>query len=446
MSDFMIIFLELSALFIGFIIFVLATCYKRCPSNKILAVYGQISGEQSVKCYHGGGAFIWPLIQDYAFLDLTPMTLHIPLKSALSQQNIRINVPSTFTVAIDVTQEAMNNAAIRLLALSQKDIEMMATEIIIGQLRLTIASLMIEEINQDRERFLLEVRKHIESELKKIGLMLLNVNITDITDESGYIESIGRKSVATALNQAKVDVANQEKSGDIGKSEAEKERRVQVATYNADAVQGENEAKAKIAVVNAQLVEQEADATRRGQIAEQNAYAEIYKATTLAELQRLEAEEIVPKEIERRKIEIAASADAAKQRIQAEGQASAILQIKQAEAEGVRKVLAAKAEGYKLLVEACANNSQDAATMLMIEKLEEIAKLQTEAIKNLKIDKITVWDNGGTSEKGSSTAQFLSSMIKSLPPLHEIAAMSGVNLPSYLGDLEKKHPEFENQI
>jgi flotillin len=271
------------------------------------------------------------------------------------------------------------------------------------------------------------------------------VNITDITDESGYIESIGRKSVATALNQAKVDVANQEKSGDIGKSEAEKERRVQVATYNADAVQGENEAKAKIANVNAQLIEQEADAQRRGQIAEQNAYAEIYKATTLAELQRLEAEEIVPKEIERRKIEIAASADAAKQRIEAEGQAAAILHIKQAEAEGVRKVLAAKAEGYKLLVQACANNSQDAATMLMIEKLEEIAKLQTEAIKNLKIDKITVWDNGGTSEKGSSTAQFLSSMIKSLPPLHEIAAMSGVNLPSYLGDLEKKS-DFENQI
>ncbi|HSC24790.1 MAG TPA: SPFH domain-containing protein [Candidatus Babeliales bacterium] len=421
----------------------LASCYKRCPSNKILAVYGRIAGEKSVKCYHGGGALIWPLIQDYAFLDLTPMTLHIPLKSALSQQNIRINVPSTFTVAIDITQEAMNNAAIRLLALSRKDIEMMAIEIIIGQLRLTVASLMIEEINQDRERFLMEIRKHIESELKKIGLMLLNVNITDITDESGYIESIGRKSVSTALNQAKVDVANQEKSGEIGKAEAEKERRIEVATYNADAVQGENEAKAKIANVNAQLLEQEADATRRGQIAEQNAYAEIYRARSLAELQRLEAEEIVPKEIERRKIEIAASADATKRRIEAEGEAAAILHIKQAEAEGVRKVLLAKAEGYKLLIEACANNGQDAATMLMIEKLEEIAKLQVEAIKNIKIDKITVWDNG-SSEKGSSTANFLSSMIKSLPPLHEIASMSGVNLPSYLGDLQKDKTEISN--
>ena len=435
-ADFIIIVVVSCALFIFFTVFFLASCYKRCPSNKILAVYGKIAGEESVKCYHGGGAFIWPLIQDYAFLDLTPMTLHIPLKSALSQQNIRINVPCTFTVAIDITKEAMINASVRLLALSRKDIEMMAIEIIIGQLRLTVASLMIEEINQDRERFLLEIRKHIELELKKIGLMLLNVNITDITDESGYIESIGRKAVSTALNKAKVDVANQEKSGEIGKAEAEKERRIQVATYNAEAVQGENEAKAKIANVNAKLFQQEAEASQCGQIAQQNAYAEINRAKSLAELQRLEAEEIVPKEIERRKIEIAAAADAAKQRIEAEGEASALLQIKQAEAEGMRKVLTAKAEGYKLLVQACANNSQDAATMLMIEKLEEIAKLQAEAIKNLKIDKITVWDSG-SSEKGSSTANFLSSMIKSLPPLHEIAAMSGVNLPSYLGNLQK---------
>lgn len=436
MTDFILVAAALFALFIFFTLFFLASCYKRCPSNKILAVYGKISGEKSVKCYHGGGAFIWPLIQDYSYLDLTPMTLHIPLKSALSQQNIRINVPSTFTVAIDTTPEAMNNAAVRLLALSRKDVEMMAIEIIIGQLRLTVASLMIEEINQDRERFLLEIRKHIESELKKIGLMLLNVNITDITDESGYIESIGRKSVATALNQAKVDVANQEKSGEIGRAEAEKERRIQVANYNAEAVQGENEAKAKIASVNAQLFQQEAESAQRGQIAQQNAYAEINRAKSLAELQRLEAEEIVPQEIERRMIEISAAADAAKQRLEAEGKASAILQIKEAEAEGTRKVLTAKAEGYKLLVQACGNNSQDAATMLMIEKLEEIAKLQAEAIKNLKIDKITVWDSG-SSEKGSSTANFVSSMVKSLPPLHEIAAMSGVNLPSYLGDLQK---------
>jgi len=437
MINFIILSAILLTVFIFFTLGFLSSCYRKCPSNKVLVVFGKLKGTQSAKCYHGGGTFVWPLIQDYQYLNLTPMAIHVPLKSALSQQNIRINVPSTFTVALDITSEAMNNAAIRLLSLTQKDIELMATEIIVGQLRLTVASLRIEEINQDRERFLFEIRKHIEPELKKIGLMLLNVNITDITDESGYIESIGRKSVATALNQAKIDVSEQEKLGEIGRAQAEKEKRIQVAAYNAEAVQGENESKGRIANVNAQLVEQEASADMRSKIAQQNSWAEINIAKSIAEIKRLEAEEIVPKEIEKRKIEIAASAEAEKHKIDAYAKAAAISAIKEAEAQGILNTLKAKADGYKMLVEACKNNAQDAATMLMVEKLEEIVKLQAEAIKNIKIDKITVWDSAGANGS-SSTANFLSGMVKSLPPLHEIAAMSGVKLPNYLGDLEKK--------
>lgn len=408
--------------------------FHRCPSNRILAVYGRLQGNSSVKCYHGGGVFVWPIIQDYAYIDLTPMTLHIPLKSALSMQNIRINVPSTFTVAVDTTPEAMTNAAIRLLGLSRKDIELMASEIIIGQLRLTVASLTIEEINQDRERFLLAIRQHIEPELRKIGLALLNVNITDITDESEYIESIGRKSVATALNQAKIDVSEQEKRGDIGKAQAERDRKVHVATFTADAVEGENESRAKIAQFNAQLAMQEAESAMQSEIAHQNAQAQINTAKSLAEAKRLEAEQLVPKEIEKRRIEIEAEATASRARLEAEGQAAAHLAIKEAEAQGVLRVLKAKADGYKELIKACDNNPQQAATMLLVEKLDEMVRLQAEAIKNIKIDKITVWENGG-GEKGSSTANFMSGLVKSLPPLHDIAALSGIDLPEYLGSV-----------
>jgi flotillin len=420
--------------FFLFTMMFLTSRYQRCPSNRILAVFGKLTGDRSVKCYHGGGAFVWPVIQDYAFLDLTPITLHIPLKSALSLQNIRINVPSTFTVAIDTLEEAMTNAAIRLLGLSPKDIELMATEIIIGQLRLTVASLTIEEINQDRERFLLAIRKHIEPELRKIGLALLNVNITDITDESGYIDSIGRKSVSTALNQAKIDVAQQEKHGDIGKALAERDRRIQVAESNADAVSGENDSRAKIAANNANLFEQEAIAEKQGKIAQYSAMADINKAKQDAETKRLEAEQLVPKDIEKRRMEIEASAHASRARIEAEGQAAAILAVKTAEAEGSLKVLQAKADGYRQLIEACNNSPQQAANMLLVEKLEEIVKLQAEAIKNIKIDKITVWESGD-GKNGSSTANFISGMVKSLPPLHDIAAMSGINLPDYLGSV-----------
>ncbi|MGE0268238.1 MAG: flotillin family protein [Candidatus Omnitrophota bacterium] len=412
----------------------LASRYKRCPSNAILAIYGKVGEGQSVKCFHGGGAFVWPLIQDAKFLDLTPMTINIPLKGALSFQNIRINVPSTFTIAIDTSKDAMNNAAVRLLELSTTEIEKMASEIIFGQLRLTVASLTIEEINQDRERFLQAMRNNIEPELRKIGLTLINVNITDITDESGYIESIGKKAASTAINQAKIDVAEQDKLGDVGASLAEKERRIQVAKFNAQAVEGENMAKANIANYDADLKEKQAGADQRGQVAMQNAEAEIQKAKAFAETRRLEAEQVVPKEIEKRKIEIDAEAEAEKNRREARGEADAIISIKSAEAEGIKKVLDAKAEGYNQLVASCGANAKDAATMLIVEKLEEIVKLQTEAIRNIKIDKITVWDSGN-GEKGSSTANFMSNMVKALPALHDVAGMAGVDLPDYLGEV-----------
>ncbi|MFC2140526.1 flotillin family protein [Candidatus Auribacterota bacterium] len=430
--NFLVVSVVAFTFFLFFLIVFLASLYRRCPSNKILAIYGKVGKGKSVKCFHGGGAFVWPLIQGAKYIDLTPMTINIPLKGALSFQNIRINVPSTFTIAIDTTPEAMNNASVRLLELDVKEIENMAMEIIFGQLRLTVASLTIEQINQDREKFLISIRNNIEPELKKIGLTLINVNITDITDESGYIESIGKKAASTAVNQAKVDVAEQVKLGDIGAAEAQKERRIKVAAFDATAVQGENESKANIANYNATLAEKEAEAGKRGEVAEQNAFAEIQKAKALAETKRLEAEQVVPKEIDKRKIEIDADAEAEKNRREAKGKADAILSMKTAEAEGVKKVLNAKADGYNELVSSCGANAKDAATMLLVEKLEEIVKVQVEAIKNIKIDKVTVWDSGN-AEKGSSTANFLSNLIKSLPALHDVAGMAGVELPDYLG-------------
>lgn len=429
-------------LFLLSTIIFLAKMYRRCPSNKILVVYGRVGGSKTVQCYHGGGTFVLPLIQGSAFLDLTPRNIHIPLKGALSYQNIRINVPSTFTVAIGITPDIMNNAAIRLLDLDHKGIESMATEIIVGQLRLTVASLRIEEINQDRERFLDAIKKNIEPELHKIGLTLLNVNITDITDESEYIESIGKKASATAVNQAKIDVAEQEKQGDIGKTLAEKDRRISVASYHAEAVRGENESKAQIALTNAMLAEKEAEASCRSQVAKQQAETEIQRARALAQAQFLETEEVVPQEIQRRKIQIEAEAEAQRKIIIAKGEAEAILAIRQAEAEGIQKLLDAKAKGYKELMTACGDDAKSASTMLLIEKLEEIVKLQVEAIKNIKIDKITVWDGGSSGSdsknKGSSTSHFISQMVKSLPALHDVASMAGLELPQYLGQVSEE--------
>jgi flotillin len=442
----------------------LASRYKRCPSDKILVVFGKVGAGQSARCIHGGGVFILPLIQGSAYMSLTPMTISIPLQKALSLQNIRINVPSTFTVGVSTEPDIMNAAAERLLNLTQTHIEEMAKEIIFGQLRLTVASLTIEQINQDRERFLESIRKNVSPELNKIGLFLINVNITDITDESGYIDSIGKKAAAEAINQAKVDVAEQEKLGSIGESEATREREIRVAEnvaeahkgkkraeadqrifvkhQEASAVGGENQALADIARTNAELAVQQAEAGRRGEVARREAEVEIQKAQYKAETERLNALEVVRQEVDKRKVEIAAEAEAEKTRREARGVADAILLKYQAEAEGIRKVLESKAAGYLDLVRSCNGDAKSAATLLMTEKIEQIVQLQVEAIRNIKIDKVVVWDGSGTAQDGTATANFLAGMIKSLPPLHDVAGLAGIELPKYLGHMvAEKEPE-----
>ncbi|MEM8628552.1 MAG: SPFH domain-containing protein [Chlamydiota bacterium] len=428
-------------LIFGFLLFSLISAfvrlYKRCPSNKILVIFGRVGKNKSVRCCHGGGAIIFPLIQGSAFMDLTPRTIHIPLKGALSQQNIRINVPSTFTVAVGTHPEIMENAAVRLLGLSTKDIEMMAAEIIVGQLRLTVASLKIEEINQDRERFLDAIRKNITSELHKIGLTLINVNITDITDESGYIESIGKKAAATAVYQAKVDVAQEEKKGEIGKATADTERRIEVANAQAEAIRGENLAKAKVAMTQAELSEQEAEADKRAKVAFQEAEVDIQKARAEAEKSRLDASSIVPEQIEKTKQIIQSEAVAQKRAIEAKAEADAYYQLELSKANALTQLLDAKATGFEKLIQSCGGDTSAASTLLIIEKLEEIVRLQVEAIQNIKIDRITVWDGGAKEgkEQGTSTSEFLKNLVHSLPPLHDVVSLAGIQLPDYLGKI-----------
>ncbi|NQU45258.1 flotillin family protein, partial [bacterium] len=406
----------------------------------------------------------------------------------------------------------MNNAAERLLNLGQKEIEEMAGEIIFGQLRLTVASLTIEQINQDRESFLESIRKNVEPELNKVGLYLINVNITDITDTSDYIESIGKKAAAEAINMAKVDVADQEKMGAIGQAMANREKEIRVAENlaqaekgrkaadadqrvfvqqqettasvgeaeanrekairvaenlaqaekgrkaaeadqrvyvqdrEAEAIDGENKAKAAIADANAVLAERRAAALQRGEVARREADAEIQRAQAKLETERLNALEVIPQEIEKRKVEIAAEAEAEKRRREAKGQADATLFRYQAEAEGIRQVLENKALGYSELVKSC-GDAKSAATLLMIEKLEEIVGKQVEAISQLKIDKITVWDSGNGKDGGSSTSNFLSGLIRSLPPLQELANMAGIELPEYLGRMtENEEPPTQTEV
>ncbi|ABQ03894.1 flotillin family protein [Flavobacterium johnsoniae] len=482
-----IILIAVAAIVLFVTISALISRYKRCPSDKILVIYGRTGGT-SARCVHGGGAFIWPVIQDYAFLDLKPLSIEANLTNALSRQNIRVDVPCRFTIAISTESDSMNTAAERLLGLSYEQVQELAKDILFGQLRLVIATMTIEEINSDRDKFLDNISKNVDSELKKIGLKLINVNVTDIRDESGYIEALGKEAAAKAINEAKISVAEQEKIGEIGKAladrekdtqiaethrdrdvkiaitqkdkeisiatasrdetigkaEAQRDTRVKTSEANAIAIQGENEAKIAIANSEALRREKEAESLRVAIAAEKvqqaKALEESYVAEQKAELARSERERstqianiVVPAEIAKQRAIIEAQAAAETIRENARGEADAIYAKMEAEAKGLFEILTKQAEGYKDVVAAAGGDPSKAFQLLLLEKLPELVKTQVEAVKNIKIDKITVWDSGnGQGENGGSTANFVSGMMKTVPPLNDLFNMAGLNLPSYL--------------
>ena len=433
---------------ISFIVWICSR-YKKCPSDKIMVIYGSIGknndgSNRSAKCIHGGAEFVIPVFQSYAYLDLTPMSIQVDLKNALSKQNIRIDVPSRFTVGISTEPGIMQNAAERLLGLQLSEIQELSKDIIFGQLRLIIATMDIEEINTNRDKFLAAVSENVESELRKIGLRLINVNVTDISDESGYIAALGKEAAAKAINDAKKSVAEQDREGSIGEANAKKEQRIEVSKADSLAIEGENEAKMKIAMSEAALKEKEAEARKIATTAEKTqaakALEESYAAEQAAEKARrdkeqatLEADIIVRAEAKKKELELAAEAEAEQIRRKAKGEADAIYAKMEAQARGAEEILKKQAAGFAEIVKSAGGDPDAALKLLIADKLEDLMRVQVDAVKNIKIDKVTVWDGGQNGDGKTSTANFISGMMKSVPPLDEVFALAGMQLPSMLG-------------
>lgn len=472
----------LCAVFIS-VIWALSSRYQRCPANRILVIYGK-TGKGAAKCIHGGAAFVWPLFQAYAWLELEPFVVPIDLNNALSQENIRVTVPTTVTVAVSTEEGIMQNAAVRLLGQGIEEVKAQAQSVILGQMRQVMATMRIEEINRDRQAFMTKVNESLSVELEKIGLTVINVNIKDIEDDSGYIKALGKKAAAEAVNQALIDVAEQEKNGTIGVAERQRDQKRAVAAANAAAAVGEAEAerdrrkalaaadseasigeaeasrdrRQKVSLLEAEAVGIEAQASAsvansqatrkvaeeearsKGQVAmvqadgsirvaEQDAQRQAEEARAFREQARLNAELVVFAEAEKQKAILEAEASRQKSILTAKGEAEGVLARMQAEAQGVKSQLEAKAQGYRALVEACKSDMQLTAALLLIEKLTELTQIQAEAIKNLPIEKVVVWDGGGEGGLTDLGKRFMGV----LPPMHELARIAGLDLPEFLG-------------
>lgn len=466
------------------LLIVLKSNYKRCSSNQILVIFGRNKTGVAATTVHGGASFVWPLIQDYSYLSLEPIQIEIPLRGALSTENIRVNVPSVFTVAIGTQPDVMTNAAIRLLDLTTDDIRKQAEEIIFGQLRQVIASMRIEDINRDRDMFLQHIQNSVEPELKKIGLVLINVNITDIQDESGYIDAIGQKAASQAIQQARADVADEVKQGeirvagaerdkvvqvasatkereigtreasreqavrvaelekeqtvgeqtaafqrDVSVKQAEQQKRISIAEANAKAVDGENIADARIAQSQATLLEQKAEAYERGEGRKREAEAAVIEVqnramakAALADAERVEAEQ-------RAKLEAPAKAQKARILVDAEAEAEKRKLEAQGEAAAIFAKLEAEARGqYEILAKKGEGLKQiveacgGAQQAFQLMMLEHLDKLAETSAKAISNIKFDkiVVWENGGANGRSNTADFLHKMAGSLPPMMQV--------------------------
>eukprot|EP00940_MAST-03C_sp_MAST-3C-sp2_P000089 g89.t1 len=471
--------IALGALAVAGLTVFLISRYRTCQPNEVLVVYGA-TGSVGPRIVHGGGTFVLPVIQGYRYLSLEPFAIEIPLKGALSSEKVRVNIPSNFTLGISTDADKMHRAATRLLDMDDEQVKEQSKEIIVGQLRSVIASMNIEEINGDRESFEQKIRDHCGSELHKLGLHLINVNITNIEDDSGVIEAMGRKATAEAVQKAVVDVAKHERAGAIGKENEERDKAIGVAeatrdreigtktaareaairtaALEAERVAGENKAKESIAKSDAALQIAKASAFQEGSTKEKQAIAAVEEAESrakalaaIAEAERVEQEtrahHEAPARAMKAKMIVDAEASASEVRIAADAEAEAAFAKYRAEARGEYERLARKAEGLGMIVQNC-GGPEEAYKLLMLEQLQPLARESAKAISNIKFDRVVVWDSGSgggsNGDSSSATANFVRNLTGAMPPafdvLKNVGGVEGLEkfMPNDFADAVKK--------
>lgn len=519
--------------------------YKKCPANKMLVVFGKTGKDKVAKCLNGGGTFIWPIVQGYSFMDLTPMQFMISLENTPSKSYIPVSIDSNVTMQISPDQELMQIAAINLLGLGQPEIIKMVKEIVLGCLRQVIANMEVEELNEDRDTFKEKSENIIKSELEKIGIKLVNLTIAEITDSVGYIDALGKQSAEKALTEARIKVTEQKKIGDtqvaiqekekqisvsqtekervvktaeiqkerevtiastkkeqtiqtaeisrdqevrsaeieketqvglaktdaerevgiavanadkevgvtkaesqkaILKALAQKEQRVEVAKTTSEATKGEFDAQQQVAVAASELEVVKTQSTQTAESAKVIAVAKVKEDNFNAQVKQeeargravetqLNAEIIVPAEMQKRKLIIEAEAEAEAKKTVAKGEADSLLMIKKAEADGKQKSLEADAEGFRKMVEAAGTNPEMAIQYLMVGKVDILAQRQSEAMQAIHLENVTLFD----SSKGEGVGNFVNGIMSQIAPTLNMAKT--LNLGTGIGEIKKQITE-----
>ena len=205
-AEMLVLIAVLATAFVGAWVVMLATRFKRCPSNKLLVVYGQ-GVPDGLQVQHGGARLVWPLIQGYAFLSLEPLTVELPTAAVFTRESIRATIRGNFGMAIGTAPALMRAAAERLLGLDDAALRRIGEEESAAALRELAGQLAIEMIFRDRDRFGEELHLMLDGRLARYGMKVISVRIGEISDDGGVIAALEQETRERLEGRAREDAA-----------------------------------------------------------------------------------------------------------------------------------------------------------------------------------------------------------------------------------------------
>eukprot|EP01126_Amoeba_proteus_P007321 TRINITY_DN12627_c0_g1_i5.p1 TRINITY_DN12627_c0_g1~~TRINITY_DN12627_c0_g1_i5.p1 ORF type:complete len:478 (-),score=103.81 TRINITY_DN12627_c0_g1_i5:25-1458(-) len=409
----------------------------------------------------------WPL-QTYKFVNMNPTNFSFELH-AMSTEKMEFVLPGVFTIGPKDSPEAIEKFAKLLLASGSEEevlvnMNALVKGILEGETRLESAQMTIEKIFNDRKAFKEILVKNVQKELDQFGLYIYNANIKELQDSEGseYFAFLRQKKRSEAENKAKVDVAEAQKTGDIGKKERECATRIQVAQLEAETILSENSRAQEVELSNAELEVVRMAAHQKKEIAKIEAIniskmrdAEMLKEVEFKrismETERLRAAEMSQAQVNAEKESKSAEGLGSATRITAEAalysaqrNAEAELFAKQKQAEGTLALYQAQAEGISKLVAAFQGNTQHLIQYLMLNNglYETLSNASAKAIQGLE-PKITIW-NTNSSDGDSGYAKAISDVMKTIPPMiSTIHDQTGIQPPGWIAQLPQSKPKSE---
>ncbi|HSR46035.1 MAG TPA: SPFH domain-containing protein [Acidimicrobiia bacterium] len=395
-----------------------------CPPNRIAVISGRSrqDGEGTARGYRiirGGRTVRIPLLEKVDWMDLNTIAIELSVLNAYSKGSIPLNVQAVGDVKISSRQGVLDNAIERFLSRPTGYVQQIAKETLEANLRGVLATLTPEEVNEDRLKFASVLIEEADDDMRILGLDLDVLKIQNVTDEAGYLDSVGRRRTAQVVKEARV--AEAERQAEAQESEADSRRRAEVARAEADLliVERENALRVRTAELEADALVKEEQAKVAGDKARAIAEQELQQERIKLEQRRLEADIVAP-----------ARADKEAKELKAKGDAASIIE------DG-----SAQIEVFKRLVDQYQAAGADAQQIFVLNMLPDLVDKIVGTVAGVSIDRVSVIDAGnGQPGIPGVLSQLPAAVIRIT---EQIENATGINILSNLGKAQESDESVE---